>query len=192
MTDTELHGILDFLRAAEGLKRHTRTSWKSNGVPESVAEHTWRLCLMVLLLRDAFDDVDVSKLIQLCIVHDLGEALHGDISAVQQAGAPPKASQERADLMELLQPLPRDMHLRLLALWDEYEAAQTKEARLAKACDKLETILQHNQAATPADFDYRFNLAYGRQYADVHPVIARLRALLDSETEQRASERDAR
>jgi putative hydrolase of HD superfamily len=63
---------------------------------------------------------------------------------------------------------------------------------VAKALDKLETILQHNQGQNPADFDYRFNLAYGQQYTGVHPLIADVRALLDAETEQRAQDAERR
>ena len=71
-------------------------------------------------------------------------------------------------------------------LWDEYEAAASPEARLVKALDKLETILQHNQGRNPPGFDYRFNLGYGRQYTGGHPLIVALRELLDQETAARA------
>lgn len=74
----------------------------------------------------------------------------------------------------------------LLALWDEYEAARTPEARLAKAVDKLETILQHTQGRNPPEFDYAFNLGYGRAYTAAPPLVAALRTLLDAETERRA------
>jgi putative hydrolase of HD superfamily len=75
-------------------------------------------------------------------------------------------------------------------LWDEYEAAESPEAKLAKALDKLETIMQHNQGRNPAGFDYRFNLGYGRQHTADNPLIARVRAILDEETEARARESD--
>ncbi|MBA3555463.1 MAG: HD domain-containing protein, partial [Gemmatimonadales bacterium] len=70
--------------------------------------------------------------------------------------------------------------------WEEYEAARTPEAQLAKGLDKLETILQHTQGLNPADFDYRFNLDYGQAYTGSHPVLAALRSRLDRETEARA------
>jgi putative hydrolase of HD superfamily len=71
-------------------------------------------------------------------------------------------------------------------LWDEYEAAATPEARLAKGLDKLETILQHTQGANPPDFDYRFNLGYGRQHTSGDPFLEELRRILDDDTERRA------
>jgi len=187
MHPSELAGILEFLRAAEGLKTATRSGWTSAGEPESVAEHTWRLCLLALVLRPSFPDVDFARLVKICIVHDLGEAIGGDVPAPEQARrADPKAADERRDLLQLLAPLPEPLRDEITALWDEYEAARSPEARLAKALDKLETILQHTQGRNPADFDYRFNLTYGRQYTEGHPVLAAVRALLDAETERRA------
>jgi putative hydrolase of HD superfamily len=78
----------------------------------------------------------------------------------------------------------------ITALWDEYESAQTNEARLAKALDKLETILQHTQGKNPASFDYRFNLGYGREYTMGPPLIAAIREILDQETEEKARARE--
>ena len=193
MQPSELAGIIDFLRATESLKTATRSGWTSAGRQESVAEHTWRLCLMALVLHPAFPDVDFARLIRICIVHDLGEAIGGDVPAPEQArrGAS-KAADERRDLLTLLAPLPVALRDEITALWDEYEAAQSPEAKLAKALDKLETILQHTQGRNPAEFDYRFNLTYGRQYTADHPVLAAVREMLDAETERRARESDAR
>lgn len=181
-----LAGTLAFLREAERLKKVTRTAWTSEGRQESVAEHTWRLCLMALVLGTRFPGLDTARLMKICVVHDLGEAIGGDISAKLQP-AEGKAEQERADLLLLLDPLPEAVRGEITALWDEYEAARTPEARVAKALDKLETILQHNQGLNPPDFDYAFNLEYGREYADVDPVIAWIRRVLDEETALRAA-----
>lgn len=188
MDRTEMEGVLDFLRAAEALKNTHRSAWTSGGQPESVAEHSWRLCLMALVLRDGFPDVDFARLVQICIVHDLGEAIGGDIPAVHQVPGESKAAQERADLLQLLQPLPERIRARITDLWDEYEAAASPEAKLAKALDKLETILQHNQGRNPPDFDYAFNLGYGARYTRGDPLIEAIRAMLDRETAVRAAE----
>jgi putative hydrolase of HD superfamily len=184
--ERELTGIIDFLRDAERLKDAVRSGYTSGGRQESVADHSWRLCLMALVLHHRFPDVDLGRLIQICVVHDLGEALSGDIPAPQQeAGG--KAADERRDLLSLIEPLPVDLRELITDLWDEYEAAATPEARLAKALDKLETILQHTQGANPPDFDYAFNLEYGRAYTAGDPVIEAIRAILDAETAGRAS-----
>src|SRR5215471_3620339 len=135
MDAAELPGVLAFLRSAERLKSTTRTGYTSTGQQESVAEHTWRLCLMALVLRQAFPEVDFAKLVKICIIHDLGEAVHGDVSAPEQArraaaGATAgKAEQERRDLLELLTPLPDAVRDEISALWDEYEADR-KSTRL--------------------------------------------------------------
>jgi 5'-deoxynucleotidase YfbR-like HD superfamily hydrolase len=192
MPHTDLAGILAFLRSAERLKTTDRSAYTSTGRRESAAEHTWRLCLMALVLAPEFPDVDFAKLVRICLVHDLGEAVSGDVPAPEQARrlaedpTARKAPQERSDLLTLVTPLPESRRKEIVALWDEYEAAATPEARLAKALDKLETILQHNQGHNPPDFDYRFNLEYGRRFTAYHPLIVELRRMLDEETERNA------
>jgi putative hydrolase of HD superfamily len=184
----EFDGILAFLRMAERLKTVTRSGWTTEGERESVAAHTWRLCLMAIALADHLPGVDLAHLLKICIIHDLGEALHGDIPAPEQVLSGAKAAAEREDLLEVLAPLPPRLRQEFTGLWDEYEAARSLEAQLAKGLDKLETILQHTQGQNPADFDYRFNLTYGRQYTAGHPVLVALRELLDRATEARAGE----
>ena len=135
--------ILNFLREAESLKSTLRSGHTSSGRPESVAEHTWRLCLLVMVMAPEFPEVDAHRLIKICLVHDLGEALQGDIPAPLQDPNVDKSQSEREDLLELLSPLPELQRSEILELWEEYEQAATPEAKLAKAFDKLETLLQH-------------------------------------------------
>jgi putative hydrolases of HD superfamily len=185
MRADELEGVLTFLRAAERLKTQTRSGWTSAGQAESVAEHTWRLCLMAMLLYGHTPGIDLGRLLRMCLIHDLGEAIGGDVPAPAQKMGSSKAGQERADLIELTASLPAALREEILELWDEYESAASAEAKLAKGLDKLETILQHTQGKNPSDFDYAFNLAYGRQYTGVDPLMAALRARLDEETSRR-------
>lgn len=84
MKEIELEGILEFLRRAEELKNTLRSSRTSNGRHESTAEHTWRLCLMVLLFEKQYPDIDTLKSLKICVIHDLGESIRGDIAAVDQ------------------------------------------------------------------------------------------------------------
>lgn len=194
MTPHELTGVLHFLRASERLKATHRSAYTSEGKQESVAEHTWRLCLMAMALAPEFPEVDFTKLVKICLVHDLGEAVGGDIPAPEQARrvaagvATGKGKDERRDLLTLLQPLPPRLGAEMAELWDEYEAAKTPEAKLAKALDKLETIMQHTQGKNPPDFDYGFNLDYGREHTEGPPLIAEIRAILDAETGRLARE----
>jgi putative hydrolase of HD superfamily len=192
MTSIDVNALLEFLRATERLKTVTRSAYTSTGERESVAEHTWRVALMALLVAPEFPDVDFARLIKICLVHDLGEAIGGDIPAPEQARrraageASGKGDAERRDLLTLVEPLPSELREEIVALWDEYEAATSPEAKLAKGLDKLETILQHTQGANPPDFDYRFNLSYGREHTAEPPLVAALRELLDEATELRA------
>src|SRR3954470_23957042 len=111
MRSEDIDGLLAFLRAAERLKITHRSAYTSAGNPESVAEHTWRLCLMAMLIQPSVPDVDFARLIKICVVHDLGEAIGGDIPAPEQArraaaGAVTKSADERRDLATLVSPLP--------------------------------------------------------------------------------------
>ena len=179
MTSQDRDAFLAFFRAAGALKDTLRSGFTAGGRPESTAEHTWRLCLMAVALDDALG-VDLRRLLELLIVHDLGEAVLGDVPAPQQAGD--KTADERAALADLLAALPPPAAARLMARWDEYNAVATPEARLAKGLDRLETVLTHVEGANPPDFDYAFNLGYGREHTDRDPLIAALRAPVDAET----------
>jgi putative hydrolase of HD superfamily len=185
MSPIDLHGTLTFLREAERLKSVLRSAYTSTGQQESTAEHSWRLCLMAMVFEGEFTGLDFGRILKLCVLHDLGEALHGDIPAVQQDQSPNKSALERADLQTLMQPLPLALSDGFLALWDEYENASSPEARIVKGLDKLETILQHNQGENPPGFDYAFNLDYGQKYMGAHPLLAQIRALLDADTRAR-------
>ncbi len=188
MSESDLPGIVEFLRRAESLKSTTRSAWTAAGTRETSAAHTWRLCLLAMVVAKRFPQLDHARLLRMLVVHDLAEAVSGDIPAPEQVGAPPKSAQERADLATLLAPLPPDTRRELSVLWEEYEAAASPEARVAKALDKLETILQHVQGANPPDFDYAFNLTYGTKATDAVPELAALRVMLDAATAARANE----
>jgi putative hydrolase of HD superfamily len=185
---TQLTGRLAFIQQAEALKNVLRSAHTSTGRRESTAEHTWRLCLLAMVFADELGDVELSHVLQLCVVHDLGEALHGDIPATAQHQVPDKSERERRDLLQLMQPLPQPLQARLLALWEDYEFGRSREARLVKALDKLETLIQHNQGANPPGFDYAFNLGYGRKHTDAEPLMAAIRELVDADTRRRAGQ----
>lgn len=178
----DLSAYLAFFRAVEPLKDTLRSGFTAQGRPESTAEHTWRACLMALVLEDRLPGIDLKRLLQILIIHDLGEAVSGDIPAPEQRVD--KSDDERTDVESLLGHLPPPVAERLLALWDEYNSASSPEARLAKGIDRLETVLQHTQGRNPSDFDYSFNLGYGRQHTDAHPLIRELRRPVDRETER--------
>jgi putative hydrolase of HD superfamily len=184
----ELTGRLAFIQQAEALKNVLRSAHTSTGRRESTAEHTWRLCLMAMVFADDLGPVDLAQVLQLCVVHDLGEALNGDIPATAQHQVPDKSERERRDLLQLMQPLSQPLQARLLALWEDYEFGRSREARLVKALDKLETLIQHNQGANPPGFDYAFNLGYGRKHTDGEPLMAAIRERVDADTRRHAEQ----
>jgi len=189
-TDT-LQGRLEFLRQAERLKDVLRSARSSGGRQESTAEHTWRLCLMAMMLEEGLTGLNFARILKLCVIHDLGEAIHGDVPAIDQTPGSDKGAQERQDLLALASPLDAPARAQLLALWDDYENAASPEARAVKAMDKLETLLQHNQGANEPDFDYAFNLDYGRKYTDALPLFRELRQLVDADTQARIRQQAA-
>lgn len=140
-----------------------------------------------MTFADQLPDVDLLRLVKICVLHDLGEAIDGDIPAPEQDSMASKSGKERSDFLSLVAPLPDIVKSEFLSLWDEYENGESPEAKIAKALDKVETILQHNQGANPEDFDYSFNLDYGKVHTDTVPIAATLRELLDVETEAKAS-----
>ena len=176
---------LEFIRRAEPLKDTLRSAYTAGGKKESVAEHSWRLSLLALTFADLCPDTDILRLVQLCILHDLAEVIGGDVPAPQQTGD--KSTAEREDFQSLITDLPNALQEEFIKLWDEYEEAQTTEARYAKALDKIETILQHNQGKNPPDFDYEFNLDYGKKYTDATTLTQTIRNILDIETRQHQS-----
>ena len=71
--------LLQALAVAERLKDTTRHCYTSKGRQESVAEHSWMMTLMAFFMKNEFPDADINKIIQMCIIHDLGECFTGDI-----------------------------------------------------------------------------------------------------------------
>ena len=181
----KLERYLRFIREAERLKDVLRTAHTSTGRHESTAEHSWRLALLAAVLTGERPRLDMQRVLLMCLVHDLGEAYDGDIPAVAQMADGTKEASELVAIDKLTRMLPPAAGTAIRKIWEEYEACQTPEARWVKALDKAETILQHNQGANPADFDYEFNLTYGAEWFRDDALLRRLRRLLDAETARR-------
>jgi putative hydrolases of HD superfamily len=180
-----LRGIIDFIQTAEKLKDTLRSGATSGGRAESTAEHSWRLCLMAVMFGKELSGCDPYRLLKLCLVHDLGEAISGDVPAIHQTADDNRAERERTDLVALCSPLPEDLRQEVIGLWDEYNAAATPEAVLAKGFDKLETMLQHVIGRNAPTFDYGFNLDYGVAQTARHPLLRQIRVMVDAATKAR-------
>lgn len=158
-------GILDLLEHAGALKRLRRQGWIDRGVidPESVADHSYRMALMVLVLAGDIGQIDIGRALALALIHDLPEAIAGDATPFDQPlgteeidreaifRARPvysedaeraKRAAEEAAIREVTARLPAPLASLIADAWEEYEAGETAEARLVRQIDKLETWLQ--------------------------------------------------
>ena len=176
--------VIRFIKEIENLKSVTRTAWTKTGRRESTAEHSWRLAMLLMVLREDFKDLDIDKAIKMSLVHDLGELYDGDISAKLQNDNDNKAYMEEKAMRRMLTILPENLAENIYDLWKEYNECSTKEAKLVKAMDKLETIVQHNQGENPEDFDYEFNLQYGKQYFMDNEILEYMRYIIDEDTKE--------
>jgi len=161
--------LIDFLNRIEKLKCNTRHSWTSTGRQESVAEHSWRLAVMAMLCADEYPGLDIGKVIRMCLVHDFGEAITGDIPAFLKTAA--HESEEEKAVHSLLSGLPEEQAQELTALFDEMNALQSDEARLFKALDNMEALISHNEAdiATWLPREYEENLSDGQKNVEWSP-----------------------
>ena len=176
--------VIRFIKEIENLKSVTRTAWTKTGRRESTAEHSWRLAMLLMVLREDFKDLDIDKAIKMSLDHDLGELYDGDISAKLQNDNDNKAEMEEKAMRRMLTILPENLAENIYDLWKEYNECSTKEAKLVKAMDKLETIVQHNQGNNPEDFDYEFNLQYGKQYFMDNEILEYMRYIIDEDTKE--------
>lgn len=140
--------ILDFLALSERLKLELRHSWLSNGRQESVAEHSWQMALMALLMhRHLAHPVDIEKTLKMILVHDLVEAEVGDVPFFDKGERKRlKAAREQRAIAKIRDALDPATGQEIHDLWQEYEAKATAEARFATALDHLEVQVQHNLA----------------------------------------------
>lgn len=179
---------IEFLNTVEKLKCNTRHSWTSSGRRESVAEHTWRLSLMALLCADEYPHLDINKVIKMCIIHDLGEAITGDVPSFFKTDAHEKKEDEAID--RLLSMLPDGTREEFSSLYAEMEAKKTDEARLYKALDNMEAVVSHNEAdiSTWIEFEYSENLVYGAENAEFSEWTRALRRELREDSERKIAE----
>lgn len=186
MNSKDSQQILDFLHQTEKLKTVLRHSWLPSGRRESVAEHTWRMALMAVLLHSYLDKgLDLAKTIKLILVHDLGEIHATDFPAFKKQPKN-KTEMERKELLKLVKPLPDKLSTEILGLWEEYEKAKTLEALFAKFLDKTEVLLQHNEADLKflIKKEVPFNLYHGKEFAEHDEFLKLFRNSINVETLQ--------
>ena len=175
----EAKAFLEAMAAAEKLKSCTRHSWTAAGRQESVADHSWRLCFMCLLAEDTFPDADMNRVLRMCVLHDMGEAFTGDIPAFEK-GADHR-EREAALRSAWVESLPEPQRSGFRELYEEMDALETQEAKIYKAMDRLEAIIQHNEAPLESwlPLEYALQFTYGKKDLEFSPYFQMLRREID-------------
>ena len=177
--------LLETLAVAGRLKEVPRHCVMAGGRRESVAEHCWRAALMAYFLRDEFPEADMDRVIAMCLIHDLGEAFTGDIPAFRKTAEDEREEERR--LHDWIETLPQPYAGEMQALYDELAARETTEAKLYKAIDNLEAVIQHNESplCTWIPKEYELNRTYGFDAAAFSPCLTALRQAVLRETEEK-------
>ncbi len=174
--------IIEFLKIAEKLKCELRHSWTSTMRQESVAEHSWRLCVFAWLLKGKLPGYDIDKVIRMCLFHDLGEAITGDVPAFE------KSNKDRLNedfaIMQIINILGNGLRSELEDLFIEIREQESKESKLFKALDKIEALIQHNEAPieTWLPLEFELNKTYGTEEAQGVKFLEELREEVKKDT----------
>lgn len=192
----KLQEILSFISKAEKLKLEMRHSWLSNNRQESVAEHTWRMSLMAILLRDRLDEkVDLEKVLKMIIIHDLVEIEAGDVSALEILRDPSlkqsKQEKEALAIENIKSELGHNLGNEIHKLWHEFESKETPESKFANALDKLEVQIQHNHAPMDTWEEIEFEMVYMMDKHVLHDEeLMAFKDLVVNQAEQKMKEND--
>ena len=180
--------LLQIMTVAEKLKCNTRHCYTSNGRHESVAEHSWRIALMAMLIAPEFPEADMDKVIRMCLIHDLGEAFTGDIPTFYKTEA--DTEKEDAVFDAWVKTLPEETAREFSALLVEMNALETVEAKIYKALDKMEAVIQHNESdiSTWLPLEYDLQLRYGAENVQFSPWFRELKAEIDDWTRRKIAE----
>lgn len=179
--------LIRAVTVAERLKDTVRHCYTTNGRRESVAEHSWMMTLMAFLMKDEFPNVDFNKVIQMCIIHDLGECFTGDIPTFSKTKAHEEA--EETLLNRWIATFPPGIREEMLLLYREMDERQTAESKIYKAIDSLEALLQHNLSdlATWSENEFDLNLTYADDRVRFSPYLSDLREEIRRDTIQKIS-----
>ncbi len=176
--------FLDILSAAARLKTTMRHCWTMESRQESVADHSWRITLMAMLLSgtEEFRDIDLNKVMRMCLIHDLGEAFTGDIPTFRKSGADTAVEDEI--FARWVSGFPEANREEWSTLLREMDALETREAKLYKALDRLEALISHNESdiRTWLPLEYGLQLTYGQESMQFSPWLTELRRLVDEWT----------
>ena len=144
--DERLKKQLDFILEIDKEKNILRqTHLSGHGRRENDSEHAWHMAIMAYLLRDyANTSVDITKVMLMCLIHDIVEIDAGDTYAYDAEGLKTQKAREDAAKERIFSLLPEDQKKELVALFDEFEDFTTPESKFAHAMDNLQPLLLNN------------------------------------------------
>ncbi len=177
--------FIDIMRTTGRLKDMTRHSWTAGGRHESVAEHTYHLLMMAYFCRDEFPEADMARVMEMCLFHDMGEAFTGDIPTFEKTDA--DECEESRQVTEWIRSLPEGYREQVSGLFAEMDAMESTEAKICKALDKLEAVIQHNEAdiSTWIPLEYQLNLDYGQEETRFSEFFRKVRQLAKEDSEEK-------
>lgn len=180
--------LIDILSVVEKLKCTPRHCYTSSGRVESVAEHSWRLALMALLISDQFPEADMNRVIRMCLIHDLGEVFTGDIPTFNKTSK--HEEEEFTRLMQWVHSLPAPYRDSFADMFRDMADRESLEARIFKALDNMEAVIQHNESdiATWLPLEYDLQLSYGEKNVAFSPYMQQLKAEANADTLKKISE----
>ena len=175
---------LAIVHCIAGLKERTRHAWMTSGRQESVAEHSWRMALMAYFLRDEFPTVDLTRVLLMALLHDMGEVFTGDIPTFEKTDADRAREHELRD--KWIDALPAPYAAEVRSLFAEMDAMETAEAKIVKALDRMEAVITHNEGDphTWLPLEYDLQRTYGVKEAAFTPVLKELRAEVNREVDE--------
>ena len=178
----EARKLLNALLVAERLKDTTRHCYTAKGRHESVAEHSWMMTLMAYFMKDEFPEADMNKVIQMCIIHDLGECFTGDIPTFDKTQT--NEETEENLLYGWVKSLPGNYANEMIALYEEMTERKTVEAKIYKAIDGLEALIQHNisDLSTWIPKEYELNKTYAYDKVEFSDYLKELRDEIKKDT----------
>jgi putative hydrolases of HD superfamily len=185
-----MSSLMEFLHAAEKLKNEIRHAYKSNGSPETVAEHSWRLSLMSMVLSKDIKDIDRDKCLKMALIHDLPEIYAGDAYRLDLENQAGRHDKEKAALEKLVTLISKDSGREITSLWLEFEEGKTGEARLVRLIDRLEVLIQHNESDISKWSDLEKQIQYGlaEKHAVRYGYLHELAREIDEETRKKLTE----
>ena len=143
-----------------------QTSLSGHGRKENDAEHAWHMAIMAYLLREyANEKVDITKVMLMCLIHDIVEIDAGDTYAYDAEGLKTQKAREDAAKQRIFSMLPDDQKTEFISLFDEFEQAESAEARFAHSMDNLQPLLLNNSngGSDWIEHGVRADQVYGRQ-----------------------------